>query len=117
MSEEARAYQEYVTGGEPGFEFLRNGVHFDGIRLTDAGESVLLDAKCASSGVESLYSKVNGLPFAPEKVLKEVRRQQAAADGMPIEWHVSNPTAFQALQDIFREAGVGVNVVLTAWPQ
>ena len=115
MSDAARAFQRYVTGAEAGFEFLRNGVHFDGLRLTEAGEAVLLDAKYAGAAGDSLFSKVGELPFAKQQVLGEAHRQLLAAGGLRIEWHVSDQTAWQALQDLFEREGIGIDVIYTPW--
>ncbi len=115
MSAEALDYQEFVTGVKKGFEFLRNGVHFDGLRVTEAGETVLLDAKYAGAGADSLYSKVGKLPFAAKEVREKALRQIAAAEGLRIEWHVSDRTAWQALKKFFKREGFGIDVIFTPW--
>jgi hypothetical protein len=90
MSDAARAYQQFVTGAESGFEFLRNGIHFDGARLTDTGEMILLDAKHAPAGAGSFYSKVGTEGWARQQVLTEAQNQLKAADGLTVQWHVSD---------------------------
>jgi hypothetical protein len=111
MSDEARAYQQFITGAEAGFEFLRNGVHFDGIRLSPTGEAILLDAK---SGAD--FSKVGGEPFVKEIVLKEARRQLGAAGGLMIQWHVQDNATSEALQALFMQEGIAIDVVWTKGP-
>jgi RHS repeat-associated protein len=111
MPEAARAYQEYVTGAARGWEFIRNGVYFDGIRLTETGEAVLLDAKWG----DRWYRQVGDLPIAAQDALERAYRQLEAADGLPIEWHVSDPAAERALKQLFYERGISIEVVHTPW--
>lgn len=99
MSDSARAYQKLITGAEEGWEFLVNGTRFDGARLLDSGEVVLLDAKFAS-GADSIYAKV-GESWAQANILAEARRQVAAAGTLAIEWHVSDALAATELSKLF----------------
>jgi len=103
ISAEARTFQEYVTGTKSGSEFLRNGVHFDGVRMSQAKETILLEAKYAGAGADSFYSKVDELPFARTDVLNEAYRQMSAAKGLRIEWHMSDKTAWQAVAKLFAD--------------
>jgi RHS repeat-associated protein len=112
MSDAARAYQQFVTGAEAGFEFLRNGVHFDGLRLTDAGEAILLDAK---SGAD-FYWKATHTSFIRSQVLKDARRQLAAADGLKIQWHIQDYATWEALRDLFQKEGIDIDVIWTEGP-
>ncbi|MEM2126579.1 MAG: hypothetical protein QXQ53_09325, partial [Candidatus Methanosuratincola sp.] len=112
MSDAARAYQQYVTGAEAGFEFLRNGVYFDGIHLTEAGEAILLDAK---SGAD-FYRKAGNLPFIEEEVLKTAFEQLAAAGGLKIQWHIQDYATWLALKDLFEKKGINIEVIWTPGP-
>ena len=114
MSDAARAYQQYVTGAEEGWEFFRNGVHFDGALIDDAGELVLIDAKLATAGANSFYSKLN-LDFAERKVLNEARAQLKAADGLQVIWYVSDETAAAALKDLFERRKINITIQYAPW--
>jgi hypothetical protein len=113
MDDLARAYQRFVTGAEYGYVFRRNGYNFDGIRMTRAGEPVLLDAKAGYD----FYSKVGdpSRPFIEKKVLSVARKQMKAAGDLPIEWHVMDKVAEQELTKLFFREGITIDVVWTAW--
>jgi RHS repeat-associated protein len=112
MNDAARMYQQYVTGAEAGYEFLRNGVYFDGIRMTDAGEAVLLDAKAGAD----FYSKVGHEPFVKNAVLTEAQRQLGAANGLMIQWHIQDYATWEALRDLFRQQEIMIEVKWTPGP-
>lgn len=112
MSDAASAYQQFVTGAEAGYEFFRNGVWFDGIRMTGEGEAVLLDAK---SGAD-FYRKAGGLPFVQETALEDANRQLAAAAGLRIQWHIQDRTTWEALRELFGRFQIGIELVWTPGP-
>jgi LysM domain len=83
MSDNAFAYQGYVTGG-PGMEFLAGGERFDGCQDTLTGP-LLLEAKSDhNNGIGRWFSRE-----ANDKFVDKGQRQQsaAAALGVRAEWH------------------------------
>jgi hypothetical protein len=112
MSAAARAYQAFVTGAVPGYVFARNGYNFDGIRLSSAGEAILLDAK---SGAD-FYRKVGDLPFLEQRILDDAYKQLEAADGLQIQWHIQDYATWEALRDFFQQKGISIDVVWTQGP-
>jgi RHS repeat-associated protein len=115
MSEAAKGYQSFVTGLESGWEFLRNGVKFDGVRLSEIGEAVLLDAKHWSEGfVLNMVSGKN--PGAYADKISDARRQINAADGILIEWHFHNKQAADLWRQALKEEKIfGIDVIFTPW--
>lgn len=113
MSAASRAYQEFVTEATPGWEFLRNGVNFDGAKLSSSVEVVLTDAKWAESGLNSMYARVNDVPIFGSKVLAEATRQMNAARGLAVEWHVSDQAVTNILSDFFNANGINISVIFT----
>jgi hypothetical protein len=111
MPEVARLYQATITGIQPGWEILRNGVRFDGVRFNDIGQAILLDAKYAN-GIDSFYFKTN-LSFVQDKMLTEAYDQLRAADGLAIEWHVSDNTTAKAIRALFNEYDINISVIYT----
>ena len=84
----------------------------------EAGEAILLDAKYASSGADSFYSKVNSLPFARDRVLNMAWEQIDAAEKAGIgriEWHISHSEAASALEELFERSQIDIDIVHTAW--
>jgi hypothetical protein len=86
----------------------------DGVRLSNNGNPVLLDAKHAGAGSDSFYNKLQ-LPFARRSVLEEAHRQLRAADGLQIEWLVSDSRVRDALEKFFNVQGVNINVKYVKW--
>jgi hypothetical protein len=113
MNEAARAYQRFVTGAVEGWEFLRNGVHFDGIRLTETCEAVLLDAKHGDNWYRHVLDPDRS--FIAQKTLKQADSQVRAAAGLAIEWHVTDQRAVEPLKTLFEKYGIDIAVALTPW--
>jgi|SRR5579875_585343 len=113
MSDRAVLYQSQITGREPGWVYRVQGVKFDGY---DAGRGVLLDAKGlgyarfvdnASGIFKSWWRGSNGL-------LDEAQRQITAANGIPIEWHVAEEQAYNAISSLLNGNGIQtIQVIFT----
>jgi RHS repeat-associated protein len=109
MSDRARAYQQQITG-RSGQVYRVNGVKCDGYR-----HGTLLDAK--GPGYANFFE--NGLPkpwfkASAQTLVAAAQRQIVAARGMPIEWHVAEQEAADAIRALLQNNNVtGVRVVYT----
>ncbi|MCC6539465.1 MAG: hypothetical protein IT162_18075 [Bryobacterales bacterium] len=109
-------YQKQITGAPPGTEYkvplsTRKGgvVDFDGF---DPNRGVLLDAKDFNKWPP------DSPPFLRNKAIddlaKEAQDQLRAAQGTPIEWHVSTAQKAQEVADILADRGLdGIRVIHT----
>jgi hypothetical protein len=91
-------YQEQIAGVERGAEYKVNGVLFDGY---DPRRKVLLDAK------DWQKWPPGDKKFWHEGVLKDAERQRDAAQGVPIEWHVSTREKADVLNALFKSKRIG----------
>lgn len=105
-------FEKQVTGAPPSIEYEVNGVKFDGY---DTKTGKLLDAKNYTE--TNIYAQDNPDPrffeIMRNNTLKEAQRQIAAANGVPIEWHVSNQKSVNELRKIFQEADLDIQVIYT----
>lgn len=102
MSDEARAYQERVTGQTSGEPYVVKDpagaeVEFDGYdgKLVDAKGSGYARLLEDSGPGTSLYPRKGVL----DELASQAQRQVAAAKGTPIEWRVSEQESADADQD------------------
>jgi len=108
MSTRAAEYQRSVTGGGPGSVYRVDGVKFDG--FTDGK---LLDAK--GPGYAKFVDK-DGEFYSwwkgADSLANQALRQIEAAGGAPIEWHVAEQSAAEAMEDLLAARGIrGVTVI------
>jgi hypothetical protein len=96
MSARARAYQEQITGHPSSEGYIVHGVRFDGYR-----DGVLIDAKGPGYARFTrdgqfrrwwIESPTGGLAM-----LRQATCQARVATGLPIEWHVAEPEAADAI--------------------
>jgi filamentous hemagglutinin len=108
MSSRAALYQDQITG-RAGEAYVVEGVKFDGY------DGTLLDAK--GPGYSNFVNK-NG-EFYPwfrgqDSLLNQAVRQIDAADGTPVNWHVAEPSAVDAIRSMFMREGIdGISVIHT----
>lgn len=112
MSARAATYQTQITG-QAGQAYVVNGVKFDG--FTDG---VLLDAK--GPGYATFVDS-NG-QFKPwftgdQSLLTQAASQINAAGGSPIIWHVAEPSAATAIQNLLQTNGFGTIKVVNTLPK
>ena len=110
MSARAAAYQSQITGVATDEAYVVNGVKFDGF---SNGE--LLDAK--GPGYANFVEDGEFKPFfqGADDLVAQAQRQVVAADGTPITWHVAEPEAATAMQNLLSESGItGIKVVHTS---
>ncbi|MBJ8341028.1 hypothetical protein JGU71_19250 [Antrihabitans sp. YC3-6] len=115
QSKRAAVYQSQISGLPAGVEYEVNGVKFDGY-----GGGVLLDAK--GLGYSTFFELGPDGQYRPQgwyknsgnydKLLTEARNQVKAADGRPIEWHIAEEFAANAIRQLFEAEGIrGVTIV------
>lgn len=108
MSGRAAAYQSQITG-RAGESYLVNGVKFDGF---EAG--TLLDAKAPGYASFVKNGEFRSFFRGQDSLLSQAQRQVTAAQGVPITWHVAEPTAADAMRALLSTNRVkGVTVVHT----
>lgn len=107
----AYSYEKQVTGAPRNVEYKVGNVKFDGY---DSKSGTLIDAKN--------YSEVNGLlkvndPTALKifraDAVRVAKRQMEAANGVPVEYHVSNEKAAEALRELFKAEKIEIQVFYT----
>lgn len=108
MSDRARAYQRQIRG-RSGEAYLLSGVKFDGVSMGS-----LLDAKGPGYAKFVKDGKfVDWFDGAPE-LIDQARNQVDAAGGRQIVWHVAEPEAALAMQQLLRSQGITqVKIVYT----
>jgi hypothetical protein len=107
MSDRARSYQRQITG-RTGEAHVVNGVKFDGV-----GPEGLIDAK-GPGYAKFLDGKGEWKTWARDTVANDLaeqaERQVIAANGRPVVWHVAEPEAAEAIQQL---VGPRVRVIYT----
>ena len=104
MSPDAAAYQELVTGKEPGLAYVLNNVKFAGV--TNSG--VLLDAKANYSQFIGKKGIFKSFFTGASSLVAQAKRQIKAAKGASIEWHFKEEKALNAVREFFLEKSPGV---------
>lgn len=106
------AYQEQVTGVQRGTEYAvpadtKSGkVLFDGYK-----DGKLIDAK------DWKKWPIPGKEFSAQSVLSDARKQVKAANGVPIEWHVSDKANADLTRSILKDNGIkGIKIIHTSKP-
>jgi hypothetical protein len=108
MSERASAYQEQITG-RSGESYVVDGVKFDGIR-----DGTLLDAKGPGYARFVKNGQFRNWYSGKDKLLDQAARQVEVAKGNPIQWHVAEEPAANAIRALFNSQGIsGINVIFT----
>ncbi|HEX8705342.1 MAG TPA: Tox-REase-5 domain-containing protein [Myxococcaceae bacterium] len=119
MSKRAARYQEQICG-QPASEAYwvggvgRNsgGVKFDGFK-----DGVLLEANgpgYANKFDDELVPKEWFAPSGAKQLVAQAQRQLKAAPGIPIQWHVAEKKAADAIRQLLRSEKVnGIKVVHT----
>ena len=111
-SQKAIAYQEHVTGVKAGNAFEVNGVKFDGVV-----KNVLQEAKSSYDNFISKTGEFYDWFKGADGLVDQAKRQLAAADGAPIEWHFSSEKSLKATQKLFKEKNVtGITLKHTPKP-
>ncbi|WP_407735583.1 Tox-REase-5 domain-containing protein [Hyalangium sp.] len=121
MSERAQAYQEQITGHSTdeaywvgGMGKQSGGVKFDGFK-----DGVLLEAKgpgYADKFLDNLEPEYWFKNSGAADLVKQARRQSNKVLGMgiPIEWHVAEQKAADAIQLLFERNNIeGIKVIYT----
>jgi len=103
MSDRAADFQSKVTGQPPGRVYDVDGVKFDGYK-----DGKLLDAK--GPGYEQFVDS-NG-DFKPwyrgaGELVDQAERQLSVAGDTPIEWHVAEEPAADAMRSLLQREGFG----------
>ena len=118
MSQRSRAYQEQISGHSADDAYWVGGVgkksggtKFDGFK-----DGVLLEAK--GPGYAEFFEGLDPKHWfehsGAKGLVDQAERQIAAANGLPIRWHVAEKKAADAIRKLFRDAEVeGVEVVHT----
>lgn len=108
MSASARDYQAQITG-KVGQAHILNGVKFDGI-----SNGALLEAKGPGYANFVKDGEFQGWFTGEKPLVNQAVRQMRAANGAPIEWHVADKEAVQALQKLFQDKNItGIKVIYT----
>lgn len=108
MSARAAAYQMQVTG-RAGENYVVGGVKFDGF---NAG--TLLDAKGPGYANFVKNGEFQGFFQGQRGLVIQARNQLAAADGIPITWHVAEVAAVDAMRALLSTNRVrGITIVHT----
>lgn len=121
MSKPARAYQEQITGHSAdeaywvgGVGKKNGGTKFDGFK-----DGVCLEAK-GPNYANKFQDNLDPEPWfrdsGAEELVKQARRQSERVQGMgiPIEWHVAEKKAADAIRLLLQEAQVeGIKVIHT----
>ena len=109
MSPRAAAYQEQITG-RSGQAYIVDGVKFDGYS-PDEG---LLEAKGPGYANFVKDGQFQGWFTGRDALISQAESQSRAADGTPVTWHVAEPQAATAMQNLFQSRSIqGINVVNT----
>jgi hypothetical protein len=100
MSDDARAYQRFVSSRADDAVFKLNGYTFDGF---DASRGVLQDAKNIP---EHFVNPKTGafdtwVSKGPDDWLKQAHNQISAADGLKIEWYFGSQAVRDAMYKLF----------------
>ena len=108
MSASASGYQAQITG-KVGQAYIINGVKFDGI-----SNGVLLEAKGPGYANFVQDGKFRDWFTGEKALINQAKNQAAAANGAPIQWHVADAEAVQALQKLFFDKNVtGIKIIYT----
>jgi hypothetical protein len=113
MSDRARAYQEHVTGRSADEAFAVNGIKFDGI-LPDGA---LVEAK--GPGYAQFVTDEGtwkGFFKGRDALVEQATRQVTAAAGRPVEWHVAEEAAAEAMARVLEKDPVTVVVKVVHRP-
>jgi hypothetical protein len=110
-SERSIDYQAQVSGLEPGFEVVLNGVRFDGCLEED---HTMLEAKAER------YAYLLGYETPRENItadfLKQARAQLNAAGGLwSVEWYFAEQGAADFARELFKRQGLPIEVVYEPW--
>jgi hypothetical protein len=107
MKPGARKYQSQVSGAPEGWVYRVERVgekyDFDGYHdgyLVD-GKGPNYDNKFLDTLEPKYWFKETGA----REMIKNARRQQRVADGVPIRWHVAEPKAARAIRQLLRDSG------------
>ena len=95
MSDRARAYEEQITGRR-GQAYFVQGVKFDGF-----SGGPLLEAKGPGREWAITDGEFRSGYRGAAELVDQARRQVAAADGHPIEWHMAEADLVEATQNLF----------------
>lgn len=110
MSSRAADYQTQITGRPANQSYVVNNVKFDGYNGTS-----LLDAKgpgyAKFVGPSGRFESYFG---GRQSIVTQAQRQLEAANGTPIQWHVAEPEADQAIRTLLNDKDVsGIRVINT----
>jgi filamentous hemagglutinin len=108
MSASASAYQAQITG-KVGQAYIVNGVKFDGI-----SNGALLEAKGPGYANFVRGGEFQDWFTGEKALINQAKNQAVVANGAPIQWHVADAEAVQALQKLFRDENVtGIKIIYT----
>jgi hypothetical protein len=102
FSERAARYQQQITGGTTDQAYYVDGVKFDGFN----GDA-LLEAK--GPGYANFVGddgEFKDFVLTEHKFLDQAIRQDKAAGGLPIEWHIAERKAYDAMNKLFDDAAI-----------
>jgi len=109
MSPRAAQYQSQITGKPAGQAYVADGVKFDGY-----ARGSLLEAKGPGYRKFVEDGRFRGWFKGKDSLVKQARAQVRASGGHPIEWHVAEPEAVQAIRNVLEEETiVGIRVLHT----
>lgn len=119
MSRRSARYQEQITGHSADEAYWVGGVGTKngGVKLDGFEKGVLLDAKgpgFANKFNDDLTPKKWFAPTGATQLIAQAERQLKAAKGVPIQWHVAEKKAAEAIRKLLKEEKVsGIEVVHT----
>jgi hypothetical protein len=109
-SERAARYQQQITGRPIEEAYWVDGVKFDGYK-----NGVLLEAKgpgYADKFLDTLAPEFWFEHSGAHDLIKQAKRQFDAAKGVPIQWHVAESRAADAIRLLLKRAGHGAIEVI-----
>jgi hypothetical protein len=119
MSARARAYQEQISGHSADEAYWVGGVgrKSGGVRFDGFKDGVLLEAKgpgYANKFLDDLDPEYWFEHSGAQELVDQALRQERAAKGIPIVWHVAEAKAAEAIRLLLKRERVrGVTVVHT----
>jgi len=119
MSKRAARYQEQISGQPVSEAYWVGGVgrNSGGVKFDGFKDGVLLEAKgpgYVNKFDEKLDPKKWFLPSGADQLLDQAKRQFTAARGIPIQWHVAEAKAADAIRKLIEKEKVpGIAVVHT----
>ncbi len=108
MSHRAARYQSRITGRLPDVGYRVGNVKFDGY---DDVSGVLLDAKGPGYAKFVRNGRFRDWYCGADEMVDQATRQIRAASGTPIEWHIAEKEAADAIRRLLTDNGISGIIV------